>query len=83
MTSLLGKEVTVMGRRDGSTFTLPNTFDLPVTDAYHYQTVWYYPLSVIACVTALPPTTTTVPCNCELLCAKLAMIYASAKQQIS
>ena len=63
MTSLLGKEVTVLGRHGSDTFTLPNTFDLPVTDPYRYQSVWYYPLSVIACVTA-PPTTTT-PIICE------------------
>merc|ERR1719362_1304454 len=58
MDKLLGKTVTVTAKY-GS-----NMFGLPKSDPNHSQPTWYYPFSVIACVSPPEPTTstTTTPC---------------------
>ena len=78
MDKLLGKTVTV-------NYAAGGIFGLPKSDPNHYQTVWYYPLSVIACVggKSAPeePTTTTTPCKFASLC-EILMVNAPAKKAI-
>ena len=63
MDKLLGKTVTVTGKYGAGTFGLPKS------DPNHSQATWYYPLSVIACVSPSDPTTTTTaPCKFTSVC---------------
>ena len=61
MEKLLGKTVTVTSKYGSKIFGLPKS------DPNHSQGTWYYPLSVLACVSP-PETTTTTPCKCPSVC---------------